>query len=153
MANKDEYYMRLALEEAHKAYAKNEIPVGCVIVKDDKIIARAHNLKEEMKTVVAHAEILAINEASEKLDNWRLSDCTMYVTLEPCSMCASAIVFARFKRVVIGTLDNKDGAVVSSKHIFENNHNHELLVKTKVLEKESQEIIKTFLNNKRKSED
>lgn len=149
MENKDKYFMREAIKEAKLAYYKNEVPVGCVIVLNDEIIAKAHNLKEINKTVTAHAEILAINTASKKLDNWRLSDCVMYVTLEPCSMCASAIVASRIKRVVIGALDNKEGAVISSKHIFENNHNHRLLLSSKVYEKECEALIIDFLSKKR----
>ena len=149
MLKTDEYYMTLALEEAYKAYAANEIPVGCVIVENDEIISKAHNLKEQLQQATAHAEVLAINEASKIKNDWRLNDCTLYVTLEPCAMCASAIVQSRVKRVVIGTLDNKEGAVVSSLHIFENNHNHNLIVTTKVLETESRTIIDKFLKNRR----
>lgn len=149
MLKTDEYYMTLALEEAYKAYAANEIPVGCVIVENDEIISKAHNLKEQLQQATAHAEVLAINEASKIKKEWRLNDCTLYVTLEPCAMCASAIVQSRVKRVVIGTLDNKEGAVVSSLHIFENNHNHNLIVSTKVLENESRTIIDKFLKNRR----
>lgn len=149
MLKTDEYYMTLALEEAYKAYAANEIPVGCVIVENDEIISKAHNLKEQLQQATAHAEVLAINEASKIKNEWRLNDCTLYVTLEPCAMCASAIVQSRVKRVVIGTLDNKEGAVVSSLHIFENNHNHNLTVSTKVLENESRTIIDKFLKNRR----
>lgn len=147
--NKDIKYMSLALKEANKAYEKNEIPVGCIIVHKDKVIAKAHNLKESKQKATAHAEILAIEKASEKLGNWRLDSCDLYVTLEPCPMCASAIIQSRIKKVVIAALDNKDGAVVSSKHIFENNHNHRLIVKTKVMEKESKNIIYKFLKEKR----
>ena len=146
---KDEHYMSFALEEAKVALASGEIPVGAVIVRDNELIAKSHNLKETLQQATAHAEILAINEASKKIDNWRLDDCTLYVTLEPCSMCAGAIVHSRIKRVVIGALDNKDGGVVSSLHIFENNHNHKLLVKTKVLEAECNDILIKFFNKKR----
>ncbi len=149
MTEKDIVYMNLALEEAAKAYALNEIPVGCIIVRDNQVIASAHNLKESLNQATAHAEILAINAASKTLKDWRLSDCTLYVTLEPCAMCASAIVQSRIKRVVIGTLDNKEGAVISSLHVFENNHNHKLIVTTKVLEEKSKTIINRFLNKKR----
>lgn len=149
MKDRDLYYMNKALDEAKKAKSKNEIPVGCVIVENDEAIAKAHNLKEQLNQATAHAEILAINEASIKKKDWRLSDCTLYVTLEPCPMCASAIVQSRIKRVVIGALDNKDGAVISSIHIFENNHNHNLMVTTKVLETQCNQIIKEFLNDKR----
>ena len=146
----DEYFMSIALEKTKKAALLNEIPVGCVIVYGNEIISKKHNLKETLNKATAHAEILAIEEASEKINNWRLDDCTLYVTLEPCAMCASAIVQSRINKVVIGARDNKDGAVISSTHIFENNHNHELLVKTKVMEKECNKILIDFLENKRK---
>ena len=149
MCKTDEQYMDLAFEQAIKAYEKNEIPVGCVIVYKDKIIAETHNLKEVLNRATAHAEILAIDQASDHLNDWRLNDCILYVTLEPCAMCASAIVQSRIKKVVIGASDNKDGAVISSKHIFENNHNHTLIVKTKVLEEKCKNILNDFLNNKR----
>ncbi len=102
-----EKFMREALKEAQKAYEKEEIPVGAVIVKDDKIIARAHNLKELKQTAIAHAEILAIHKANKKLKNWRLIDCDIYVTLEPCMMCMGAIISSRIKNIYIGTLDPK----------------------------------------------
>ncbi|NLC54868.1 MAG: nucleoside deaminase [Erysipelothrix sp.] len=149
MNNNEEKYMQKALEQAKMAYKLNEIPVGCVIVYKDTVIAQAHNLKETNQTATDHAEIIAINAASKHLNSWRLSECDLYVTLEPCAMCASAIVQSRIRKVVIGTLDNKDGAVISSKHIFENNHNHQLIVKTKVLEQKCKKIIEDFLKNKR----
>ncbi len=110
MENSKEKFMKEALKEAKKAYEKLEIPVGAIIVKDNKIIARAHNLKEQKQDTTKHAEIMAIQKASKKLDNWRLNDCEMYVTLEPCPMCAGAIVNARIKKVYIGAKDEKTGA-------------------------------------------
>lgn len=103
-------YMKIALEEAKKAYSKGEVPIGAVIVKNGEIIAKAHNLKETLKSVIAHAEILAIEEASKKINDWRLNDCEMYVTLEPCSMCASAIAQARISKLHIGTFNKDMGA-------------------------------------------
>ncbi|NLC34103.1 MAG: nucleoside deaminase [Erysipelothrix sp.] len=150
MIKNDEYFMRIALEEAELAFSKGEIPVGAVIVHENEIIARGHNLKELNKDVTAHAEIVAIRTASQQINNWRLEDMTMYVTLEPCPMCAGAIVQSRFKRLVFGALDNREGAVVSSKHIVENNHNHNMLVSSKILEEECQNIINKFLNSKRR---
>lgn len=141
--------MNIALEEAEKAFDKGEIPVGSLIVSDGQIIAKAHNLKETLHLATAHAEILAIEAASKQLSNWRLADTTLYVTLEPCPMCAGAIVHSRIKRVVFGALDNREGAVVSSKHIFENNHNHKLFVTSGVLEEKCNEIINKFLIKKR----
>ena len=103
----NEYFMEEALKEAKKAYKKEEVPVGAVIVKDGLIIAKAHNLKETKKNAIAHAEILAINKACKKLNNWRLENCIMYITLEPCSMCASAISQTRIDKVIVGALDPK----------------------------------------------
>ena len=102
-----EKYMSQALKEAKKAYEKDEIPVGAIIVKNNKIIARAHNLKESKENAICHAEILAIQKACKKLNSWRLNDCQMYVTLEPCSMCAGALINSRIDKVYIGTLDKK----------------------------------------------
>jgi tRNA(adenine34) deaminase len=102
--------MKIALAEAKKAYSKGEVPIGAVIVKNDEIIAKAHNLKETLKSAIAHAEILAIEEASKKINDWRLNDCEMYVTLEPCSMCASAIAQARISKLHIGTFNKDMGA-------------------------------------------
>lgn len=150
MIKSSEYYMSIALEEANKALIKGEIPVGCVIVSNDQVIAKSHNLKETLNLATAHAEVLAIETASKALNSWRLKGCTLYVTLEPCPMCAGAIIHSRVDKVVIGALDNKDGAVISSKHIFENNHNHKLIVETKVLEKQCNNILIDFLNSKRK---
>ena len=101
--------MKQAYNEAVKAYEKEEIPVGCVIVKDDVIIARGHNLKETKQLSTAHAEIIAIEKASKKLNNWRLEDCTMYVTLEPCPMCTGAIINSRIKNIYIAVEDNISG--------------------------------------------
>ena len=103
----EEKFMKEALKEAKKAYDKLEVPVGCVIVKDKKIIARAHNLKESKSDTTKHAEIIAIQKASKKLNSWRLLDCDMYVTLEPCSMCAGAIIHSRIKRLFFGAKEQK----------------------------------------------
>lgn len=108
MVNNVDKYLKEAIKEAKKAYQKGEVPVGAVIVKDEKIIARAHNLKEYKKNPLAHAEILCINKACKKLNNWRLDGCDMYVTLQPCSMCMGAISQARINDVFIGALDNKE---------------------------------------------
>ena len=116
---KDEKFMKIALKEANKSFQLDEVPVGVVIVKDDKIIARGHNLRETKQDPTGHAEIIAIKKASKKLKSWRLIDCTMYVTLEPCSMCAGAIMWSRIKRVVYGAKDIKGGAIGSSFNLFE----------------------------------
>lgn len=112
-------FMSIALNEAKKAYARREVPVGAVIVKDDIVIAKAYNLREHKKTSLAHAEILAIEKACKKLKSWRLDGCTMYVTLEPCMMCAGAITQSRIKKVIIGALDDKNGVVESIAKVFD----------------------------------
>ena len=114
----NEKYMALALKEAEKAFKKNEVPVGCVIVKDDKVIARAHNLRQTKKSVLGHAEILAIEKASKKLNSWILEDCTIYVTLEPCPMCAGTILQSRIKKLVFAAQEPKFGACGSVINLF-----------------------------------
>lgn len=146
-----EKFMKEALKEAQKAYNKLEIPVGCVIVKDDKIIARGHNLKEIKNDTTMHAELIAIRKASKKLESWRLNDCEMYVTLEPCSMCAGAIINARIKKVYIGTLDEKTGAVGSVLNLFKDyTFNHVVDVEQGILQEECQQILKEFFKELRK---
>ncbi|EGT3616000.1 nucleoside deaminase [Clostridium perfringens] len=121
--------LSLALEEAEKARKNGEVPVGAVIVKDGEVIAKAHNLKESLNDPTAHAEILAIREACNKLNNWRLHGCEMYVTLEPCPMCAGAILQSRLSKVYIGTFDDTTGAAGSIVNILQNhNLNHFLEV-------------------------
>lgn len=114
-----EYFMKEALKEAKKAYDKLEVPVGVVIVKDNKIIARAYNQKEMKNSPIKHAEIIAIEKACKKLNNWRLNDCQMYVTLEPCPMCAGAIINSRINKVYIGAIQEKTGACGSKTNIIE----------------------------------
>ena len=145
-----EQFMKEALKEAKKAYNKLEIPVGAIIVKDGKIIARAHNIKEEKQDTTKHAEIIAIQKASKKLETWRLNDCEMYVTLEPCAMCAGAIIQARLKKVYIGTMDEKTGACGSVLNLlkdFKFNHNVEL--ETGILKNECEQILKDFFKELR----
>lgn len=108
-----EEYIKEALKEAKKAYKKEEVPVGAIIVKDGKIIAKAHNLREKTNLSTAHAEILCINKACKKLKSWRLENCTMYVTLEPCSMCAGAIMQSRISKIIYGAKDLKNGCIES----------------------------------------
>ena len=147
MENKN-YYMKQALKEAEKAYQKLEVPVGAVIVKDGKIIARAHKTKTD---TTKHAEILAIQKASKKLKSWRLIDCEMYVTLEPCSMCAGAMINSRIKKVYIGTMDEKTGAVGSVLNLFDDyTFNHKVETEIGIMEKECQEILKNFFKELRK---
>ena len=133
----EEKFMKAAIKEAQKASEKLEVPVGCVIVKDGKIIARAHNQKEGKKDTTKHAEIMAIQKASRKLDAWRLLDCEMYVTLEPCSMCAGAIINSRIKKLYIGTMDKKTGAAGSVFNLFKDyKFNHEVEVETGIMQEE-----------------
>ena len=148
----EEKYMKEALKEAKKAYDKLEVPVGAVIVKDGKIIARAHNLKETKYDTTKHAEILAIQKASKKLNSWRLIDCEMYVTLEPCSMCAGAIINSRIKKVYIGALDEKTGAVGSVLNLFEDfTFNHKVEVEKGIMQKECETMLKDFFKMLRKT--
>ena len=113
-----EKFMKEAIKEAKKAYDKAEVPIGAVIVKDDKIIARAHNLRECKNQAIAHAEIFAIEKACKKLGAWRLENCDMYVTLEPCPMCAGAILNARVRNLYIGAMEPKFGAAGSKSYLF-----------------------------------
>ena len=147
----EEKFMQEALKEAKKAYDKLEVPVGCVIVKDGKIISRGHNLKETKKDTTKHAEIIAIQKASKKLDSWRLLDCDMYVTLEPCSMCAGAIINSRIKKIYIGALDEKTGVAGSVFNLFEDyTFNHKVEIEKGILREECEKIIKEFFKELRK---
>lgn len=142
--------MRKALEEAQKAFEKDEVPVGAVIVRDGDIIASAHNCRELSKDASAHAEMLAIREACEALGSWRLLDCDMYVTLEPCPMCSGAILQARVKKLYIGAMDPKGGAAGSILNLFEDYHfNHETEVVKGILQAECSQILKDFFKRKR----
>jgi len=142
--------MKLALKEAKKAYDKREIPVGAVIVKDGKVISKAYNLKEIKNDTTNHAEILAIKKASKKLNSWRLIDCEMYVTLEPCSMCAGALIQSRIKKVYIGAMDYKTGACGSVLNLLENyEFNHKFEVQTGIMQEECTDILKSFFRELR----
>ncbi len=143
--------MQEALKEAKKAYEKLEVPVGAVIVKNGEIIARGHNLKETKTDTTKHAEIIAIQKASKKLKSWRLEDCEMYVTLEPCTMCAGAIINARIKKVYIGTLDAKTGACGSILNLFDDyKFNHKVEYEKGIMQKECEKILKDFFKDLRK---
>jgi len=147
----DEYFMRLALEEAYKAYSTDEVPVGAIIVLGDKVISTGYNLRETLKDPTAHAELIAIKRASEVLDGWRLLDCTMYVTIEPCAMCAGAIINSRLERLVIGASDPKMGACGSVINIVQNpSFNHQVDITWGVMEKECSNIMKDFFRKLRK---
>lgn len=146
-----EKYMRLALKEATKAYTKEEVPIGAIIVKDNKIIARAHNLRESSKQAIAHAEILAIQKACKKLKAWRLEECDMYVTLEPCAMCAGAIINSRISNLYIGAMDSKSGAVGSKLNLLKDyKFNHVVNFETGILEEECSELLSAFFKELRK---
>ena len=148
---KPEYYMSLALKEAQKALLEDETPIGCVIVKDDKVIARGHNKRETKNLVTSHAEIEAITKANKKLKSWRLVDCDLYVTVEPCIMCGGAIIQSRIRNVYYGAKDLKGGAFGSSINILEaNNINHRPNIIGGILEEECAIIIKNYFKNKRK---
>ena len=145
-----EQCMKEALKEAQKAYNKLEIPVGAVIVKDGKIISKAHNIKEEKQDTTKHAEIIAIQKASKKLETWRLNDCEMYVTLEPCSMCAGAIIQSRIKKVYIGTMDEKTGACGSVLNLFKDfKFNHTVELETGILQEDCEKLLKDFFKTLR----
>lgn len=143
--------MKLALKEAHKAAAIDEVPVGAVIVLNDKVIARGFNKREINNDPLGHAEMIAIRKASKKLNNWRLVNCELYVTVEPCAMCAGAIMWSRLKRVVYGTGDPKGGAMGEAFNLFDERIvNHIPEIKGGVLAKECKEVIQSFFRNKRK---
>ena len=145
----DEKFMKQALREANKAFAKEEVPVGCVIVKDGKIISRGHNLRETKNSSLGHAEIIAIDKACKKLKNFRLEGCDMYVTLEPCLMCSGAIVQSRIRKVFFGANDPKYGAVESVARAFDIKANHTVEYTSGILSDECSDIIKTFFKNLR----
>jgi tRNA(adenine34) deaminase len=142
--------MKEAYKEAQKAFLEDEVPVGCVIVKDEKIIAKAHNRKERKNCAVFHAEIECINKTTRKLNNWNLKGCDIYVTLEPCMMCTGAIVNSRIDRIFFGCKDPKGGALVSNiKFKRIKNLNHYPEIKGGIDEKECSDILKDFFRNKR----
>ncbi len=146
-----EKFMNEALKESKKAYQKDEVPVGAVLVHNNKIIARAHNLIKTKKDPSAHAEILVIKKAAQKLNNERLIDTSLFVTIEPCAMCAGAIILARIKNLVFGAHDTKTGACGSVFNIINNKkNNHKVNVISGILKNKCAEIIKNFFQNKRK---
>lgn len=148
--NSKEKFMREALKEAKKAYKKEEIPVGAIIVKDGVIIARGHNLKEKKNSSIAHAEILAIEKANKKLKAWRLENFEMYITLEPCMMCMGAIINSRIKKIYIGTMDPKTGSCESVIDIKDYKFNHVVEIETGILKDECEYILKDFFKMLRK---
>ena len=143
--NKDEKYMKEAIKQAKKAYALGEVPIGCVIVYEDKIIGRGYNRRTIDKNTIAHAEMMAIKKASKKMDDWRLEDCTMYVTLEPCQMCAGAIVQARIPKVVIGCMNPKAGCAGSVLNLLDmKQFNHQVEVTRGIMETECSAMMSGF---------
>ena len=147
----EEEFMKQAIKEAKKAYKKEEVPVGAVIVKDGEIIARAYNLKESKNDTTCHAEILAIKKASKKLNAWRLSECEMYVTLEPCAMCAGALIQSRIKKVYIGARDYKTGACGSVLNLLEDyTFNHKVECERGILQEQCEKILQDFFKELRK---
>ena len=145
MKNENEHYMSLAIKQAKKAAANEDVPIGCVIVYEGKVIARGYNRRNLDKTTLAHAEIMAIKKASKVLGDWRLEGCTMYVTLEPCQMCAGAIVQARIPKVVIGCMNPKAGCAGSVINLLEmKQFNHQVEVERGVLSEECSALMKNF---------
>lgn len=146
----DENYMKEAIKQAKKAYELVEVPIGCVIVHEDKIIGRGYNRRVTDKNPLAHAELVAIKKASKKLNDWRLEDCTMYVTLEPCQMCAGAIIQARIKRVVVGCMNPKAGCAGSILNLLQvKKFNHQAELITGVMETECSLMMKEFFRQLR----
>ncbi|MBR2294971.1 MAG: nucleoside deaminase [Clostridiales bacterium] len=146
-----EKFMRQALNEAQKGFDKDECPIGCVIVKDGKVLVRAHNMKLSKGNALLHAEVVAIDKACRKIGDWRLNDCDMYVTLEPCTMCSGAIVQSRIRKVYFGAYEPKSGAVVSCNDIFEvsHGHNHKVDFEGGILEEECAALMKAFFKKLR----
>ena len=152
MMNKDEKYMKEAIKQAKKAYALGEVPIGCVIVYEDKIIGRGYNRRTIDKNTIAHAEMMAIKKASKKMDDWRLEDCTMYVTLEPCQMCSGAIVQSRMKKVVVGCMNPKAGCAGSILNLLQmEEFNHQVELEIGVLEEECSALMKNFFKELREN--
>lgn len=148
--SQEERFMKEALKQAKKAYALEEVPIGCVIVYEGKIIARGYNRRNTDKNTLAHAELLAIKKASRKLGDWRLEGCTMYITLEPCQMCAGAIVQARISRVVVGSMNPKAGCAGSVLNLLQMaEFNHQVELVTGVLKEECSAMLSDFFRELR----
>lgn len=148
--NEQERFMKAALKEAQKAALEGEVPIGCVIVKGDQIVARGRNAREKKKNALLHAETVAIDKACKKLNGWRLWECDLYVTLEPCPMCTGAIINSRIKKVFIGAMDPKAGAMGSVVDLTSFPFNHKPEIQTGLLAQESQALLKDFFQNLRK---
>ena len=144
-----EEYMKLAIKEAKKAFKTGDVPVGAIIVKNNKVIAKAHNMKEKKKNAIKHAEIIAIEKACKKLKNWHLNECELYVTLEPCMMCCGAIIQSRIKKIYYSIESTKFGYIESLDNIFEKNNNHFPEIEKGLCAEESRKILKEFFELKR----
>ncbi len=145
-----EMFMSAALEEAKKAFDEDEVPIGAVVVCDGRIIARAHNMREQLKDPTAHAEVLALRKAAEYLGGWRLFRCDLYVTIEPCPMCSGAIMQARIANLIFGAADERQGCCGTVYDICNDNHfNHKVNVTKGVLESEARELMSSFFKRKR----
>ncbi|MFD2045607.1 tRNA adenosine(34) deaminase TadA [Ornithinibacillus salinisoli] len=150
MIRMDEKFMQLAIDEAEKASEVAEVPIGAVIVFQGKVIATGHNIRENSQETLSHAELIAIQEANKKMGSWRLEDCTLYVTLEPCPMCAGAIVQSRMKRVVFGAFDPKAGCAGSLMNLLDDNRfNHQVEVTSGTLEQECGKLLTDFFRSLR----
>ena len=146
----EEYFVREALRQAQKAYAADEVPVGAVVVREGKIIGRAHNQVELLKDATAHAEMLALTQAEAAIGDWRLTDCDLYVTKEPCAMCAGAVVHTRIRRVIFGCADPSAGAAGSMMNLLQmQSFNHRCQIRSGVLQKECAAILQEFFRNRR----
>lgn len=146
----DEKFMKAAITQARKAYAIDEVPIGCVIVQNDKIIARGYNRRNNDKNTLAHAELSAIRKASKKTGDWRLEDCDLYVTLEPCQMCAGAIVQSRMRRVIIGSMNSKAGCAGSILNLLQiPQFNHQVEITQGILEEECSTMLSRFFRELR----
>ena len=149
--NNNNEYMKLAIEEALKAQAINEVPVGAIIIKDNKIIGRGYNTREQSQISTKHAEIIAIEEACQTIGTWRLEDCIMYVTLEPCIMCSGSLILSRIKKVYFGAYDPKSGSVVSVNNVLDNKkYNHVVEYEGGLLEEECSALLTNFFRKLRK---
>ena len=151
---RDEKFMRQAMTQAKKAYAQGETPIGCVIVYQDKVIARGYNKRNGKKNTLAHAEIIAIHKASKIIGDWRLEECTMYVTLEPCPMCAGAIVQARISRVVVGSMNPKAGCAGSVLNLLQQPvFNHQVELTTGVMGEDCSQLMSGFFRELRQKKE
>jgi tRNA(adenine34) deaminase len=150
----DNYYMGLALDEAQKAYDIGEVPIGAVLIMDGQVVASGHNMRESWHDATAHAEMIAIREACKRLGRWRLTGLTLYVTIEPCPMCAGALVMSRVDRLVYGSADVKAGAIESIFNIAQNEAlNHSMMVTAGIRADECAQIMKDFFRQRRKKND